>query len=183
MDFFEAVARRHSYRGPFLPAAIPREDLRRIVQAGLRAPSGYNGQSTSFVVVDDPALRARIAQIVPGDALEKAPAVIVAVMDPSATPDKTMSFGVEDYAAAVENVLLAVTALGYATVWMDGAVRREGRAEELARLLEVPPPRVVRAILPVGVPAEIRGQRDKRPFDDRAWFNRYGSREPDTRAP
>ena len=33
-----------------------------------------------------------------------------------------VSFATEDCAASVENMLLAVTALGYATVWLDGVL-------------------------------------------------------------
>lgn len=54
MDLFEAVARRHSYRGPYTDQPVPREDLRKIVQAGIQAPSGRNEQTTSFVIIDDP---------------------------------------------------------------------------------------------------------------------------------
>ena len=49
MDVFEAIGKRYSYRGGFQPRAIPREDLSKIVQAGLQAPSGCNAQTTAFV--------------------------------------------------------------------------------------------------------------------------------------
>ena len=42
-----------------------------------------------------------------------------------------LAFEVEDDSAAVENVLLAITALGYASVWMDGDVKRNGAGEKL----------------------------------------------------
>ena len=174
MDVFQTIARRHSYRGPFTAASISREDLRKIVQAGIQAPSGYNGQSTSFVIVDDAGVIARIAEITGSQAIAEAPAVIVVVMDPGATRDKEYSFGVEDYAAAVENILLAVTALGYAAVWIDGALRREDRARRVAGLLAVPEDLRVRVVVPVGVPAERRDQKEKKPFAERAWFNCWG---------
>lgn len=173
MDVFEAIERRHSYRGAFAPRAVPRADLERIVAAGIRAPSGYNGQSTSFVVVDDPAVLARLSEVTGSALIAGAPAAIVVVMDPDATPGKDLRFGVEDYAAAVENMLLAVTALGYATVWLDGMLRRELRAAKTGALLGVPPSREVRVILPVGVPLEAGVQRQKRPFAERAWFNAW----------
>lgn len=173
MDLFEAVERRHSYRGKFAPRPVPRDDLRRMVQAGLQAPSGYNAQSTSFVIVDDPALLAALAEIVPGDVVRAAPAAIICVMDPHATKDKEFCFGIEDYAAAVENVLLAATALGYASVWIDGVLRRDGRARRIGALLGISEELEVRVLLPVGAPAEERSQREKKPFGARAWFNRY----------
>ena len=46
MDVFEAIARRHSYRESFRDEPVPRADLRRIVQAGLQAPSGKNAQTS-----------------------------------------------------------------------------------------------------------------------------------------
>jgi nitroreductase len=173
MDVFEAIERRHSYRGAFAPRRVPRADLERVVAAGIRAPSGYNGQSTSFVIVDDAALLARIAEITGSALIGAAPAAIVVVMDPDAPPDKRLRFGVEDYAAAAENMLLAVTALGYATVWLDGMLRTEDRAAKVGALLGVPAAREVRVILPVGAPAEHWMQREKKPFAERAWFNAW----------
>ena len=54
MDLFDAIAQRYTYRGSFTPAPVPRDDLVKIVQAGIQAPSGKNEQTTSFVIVDDP---------------------------------------------------------------------------------------------------------------------------------
>ncbi len=54
MDLFEAIEGRYSYRGAFTDAPVPREDLVRIVEAGLKAPSGCNAQTTTFVIAADP---------------------------------------------------------------------------------------------------------------------------------
>jgi nitroreductase len=175
MDVFGAIERRHSYRGAFAKLRVPRADLERIVDAGIRAPSGYNGQSTSFVIVDDPGLLARMAEITGSPLVGGAPAAVVVVMDPDATVDRELRFGVEDYAAAAENMLLAVTALGYASVWLDGMLRREGRAAKVGELLGVPPSRQVRVILPVGVPQEQWTQKEKKPFAERACFNGWAA--------
>ncbi len=56
MQFFDALEQRHSYRGPYRNSPVPPEDLRRIVAAGLQAPSGKNCQTTEFIIVDAPAL-------------------------------------------------------------------------------------------------------------------------------
>ena len=178
MDLFDAIANRHSYRGPFEDTPAPREDLRRIVEAGLLAPSGMNAQTTTFVVVDDAELVGQVAAM-PGNnkAMKCAKAFIACIVDkePEASYQR-LSFQVEDCAAAVENMLLAVTALGYASVWVDGSLRGEGRAEAIGGLLGVPEGKVVRVILPVGTPAkEVRSRVEKKPFEERAWFNQYGT--------
>lgn len=179
MELFDAIARRHSYRGPFLDQPVPREDLHRIVQAGLQAPPGKNAQTTAFVIIDDPSLVQRIDAMHPTNkAMQQARAFIACIVDTHPEPIyEGHSFQIEDCAAAVENMLLAITALGYASVWIDGWLRMEGRAETLARMSNLPKGKMVRIILPIGVPAEIHTQREKKPFAERAWFNRYGAAE------
>ena len=54
MDVMQAIATRHSYRGAFKSEPVPREHLRQIVEAGLKAPSAGNSQTTSYAIVDDP---------------------------------------------------------------------------------------------------------------------------------
>lgn len=63
MEFFETVAKRYSHRTPFLDQPVPDADVRKIVEAGIQAPSGQNCQTTSFVVVTDPDLRKRISEV------------------------------------------------------------------------------------------------------------------------
>jgi nitroreductase len=173
MDLFDAIANRYSYRGAFTDAPVPRGDLERIVQAGIQAPSGCNEQVVSFVIVDDPQLIAEIAKIADKPVCYSAKAMIVCAADPRPVY-QGISFPAEDCAAAVENMLLAITALGYATVWLDGVLYFEDRAARIGRLLGVPSERTVRILLPIGVPAEPGRQREKLPFSQRAWFNRHG---------
>ncbi|HQH27668.1 MAG TPA: nitroreductase family protein [Oligoflexia bacterium] len=175
MEVFEVIAKRHSYRGPYLDRNIPREDLRLIVQAGIQAPSGTNAQTTEFVIVDDAELVAQIAALHPTNtAMRQAKAYIACLIDlrPEAVYEG-YSFQVEDCAAAAENMLLAITALGYATVWVDGWLRIKSNGKKIGEMLGIPQNKLVRIILPLGVPAEHWAQREKKQFEQRAWYNRY----------
>lgn len=169
MEFFDAVKNRYSYRGTFLDTPIPREHLEMILDAGIRAPSGCNTQTTSFVAVADPAKRAELAKIVDRPYMQSAQAVILVISD-YVEPYPGANFELEDYAAATQNLLLAITALGYASVWVDGHLKHDGRAEAIAKLLGMEKPgRTVRAALPIGVPAEAGGVQNSRlPFEQRA---------------
>lgn len=175
MEVFDAIEARHSYRDDFRETTIPRKDLQKIVQAGIQAPSGCNAQTTTFVIVDKPELVKAIGEIPSANkAVRAARAFIACVTDKQPTPVyKTMSFQVEDCAAAVENMLLAVTALGYATVWIDGWLRAENRSETVNSLLGLPESKTVRILLPLGIPTEKKRQKEKLPFEQRACFNRY----------
>lgn len=173
MDLFDAIGARASYRGPYASDPVPQETLRRIVQAGIDAPSGCNAQSTTCVIVDDPALVQEVTRIVGKDFLAPVPAYLVCATDPQPVYQE-MAFYVEDCAAMVENMLLAITGCGLASVWLDGVLRAEGRAEALGSLLHIPPHRTVRVVLPVGTPQETPVPREKKSFEERAWFNRHG---------
>jgi nitroreductase len=176
MEFFETVINRHSYRGPFLDQTLDPDDLRKIVQAGLDAPSGKNEQTTRFVVVNDPDLVAQIASMHPSNkAFRQAKAFIVCLIDTE--PEAIYAgdhFQIEDCSAAVQNMLLAVTAMGYAAVWIDGWLRVEGHAETIGQLMGAPADKVVRILLPIGLPKYPPRGPEKKPFEQRAWFNSYG---------
>jgi nitroreductase len=176
MNFFDVVRKRHCYRAAFKDVPVAREDLYKIVQAGLDAPSGKNAQTTEFVIVDEPSLVRQIAKLHPANkAMQQAQAFVACVLDKS--PEaiyEGFAFQVEDCAAAVENMLLAITALGYASVWIDGWLRLEGRAETIGQMLGLPDTKYVRILLPIGIPAEEYKSPAKKPFEQRAWFNRYG---------
>jgi nitroreductase len=85
-----------------------------------------------------------------------------------------MSFDREDVSAAVENMLLSITSLGYASVWLDGVLRLGDTADRIAELLGVPAGLDVNILLPLGVPVTQEQQMKKLPFDERAWYNRWG---------
>lgn len=172
MDFFDVIAKRYSYRGKFKPGTVPESDIRQILDAGIRAPSGFNAQTTRFVAVTDETLRQQIAALTPSPATETAPVLLVPVSERVVMPNG-MVFEVEDYGACVENILLAITAKGYAAVWMDGRVKADGIAGKIAALLHVPEGFTVRAVIPFGVPEEPGVQKERKPFAQRVSFNRF----------
>ena len=175
MELSHAIRNRHSYRGEFIDAPVSRDMLHQIVQSGIDAPSGKNLQTTSFVIVDEPSrVRETLSCIGAGKHLRSAQAAIVVVMAPDDSDEESHFFGVQDYSAAIQNMLLTITDLGLATVWIEGQLMT-GAATQIARITNVAAPLEVRGVLPIGVPAEPVRPNDKRPFDERAWFNSYGA--------
>jgi nitroreductase len=66
----------------FLPDPVPENDLKKILDAGLSAPSAYNLQPWRFVVVRQAEQRARLRQAaMKQPKVEEAPVVIVACAD------------------------------------------------------------------------------------------------------
>lgn len=63
MNTIECISTRRSHRR-FLPEALPRELLEQIVEAGRCAPSGGNSQTCHFIVITDPTVLDRLAELV-----------------------------------------------------------------------------------------------------------------------
>lgn len=173
MDVFEAITLRHSYRGKYRPDPVPREDLRKIMEAGLAAPSGCNKQTTSLIAVDDPEILRKLFEVIDPPIGETAPAMICVLTQPIVAY-RGRCFNVQDYSAAIENMLIAITALGYQTCWVEGHITDADRiGDKMAKILGVPEDYDLICFLPVGVPEdEVRGPR-KRAFEDKAWFNGF----------
>ena len=173
MDFFECIQKRYSYRGPYKNTPVPREDLEKIIKAGLAAPSGCNKQTTSFVGLDDLKILNSIAELLNKNGFEgkKAPAGIC-VLTRRIPAYADFYFNVQDYAAAIENILLAITALGYASCWIEGHITENTETQkQIAKLLNIPEKYIVVAFLPVGV-QEKEGKRPSyKSFSERAWYN------------
>ena len=76
MDALRCIALRHSYRGAYRNEPVPREDLIKIMEAGLAAPSGCNKQTVSLIAADDPALVEKIKSVIDPPVAQTAPAFI-----------------------------------------------------------------------------------------------------------
>jgi nitroreductase len=161
VDTLETIRKRRSVRR-FTNDIISREDLEKIVDAGRLAATGSNRQPWDFVVVTDKAMIEQFARS--GAWIAKAAAVIVVVMDPDSR------WWVEDGAAAIENILLASTALGYGACWVEGdAMPHE---EYYRTILEIPAEKRVMALLPIGIAAETPAP-SKKPLEQIIHWEKY----------
>ena len=173
MNTLDAIRARRSYRGRYLPTPVPREHLSAIMEAGLRAPSGCNKQTTSLIAVDDPEVLGQLHAVIDPPAAETAPAMICVLTRPViAYRDRT--FFVQDYAAAIQNMLLAITDLGYESCWYEGHITDGDRiGDKMARILGVPEEYQLVCFLPVGLAAEDVKPPKKLPLESRCCFNRF----------
>lgn len=173
MTVYEAITTRHSYRGEYLPTSVPQEHLRLIMEAGLAAPSGCNKQTTSLIAVDDPQLLSELKALIDPPVCESAPALIC-VLTKRGCAYRDKCFSVQDYSAAIQNMLLAIKELGYESCWYEGHITDEDNiGRKLADRLGVPADHDLVCILPVGVAAESVNAPQKLPFESRAWFNGF----------
>jgi Nitroreductase len=173
MNILTAIQERNSYRGIYQSTPVPREDLIRIMEAGLAAPSGCNKQTTSLIAIDDELLLEQLHKVINPPICETAPAMIcVLTQKVCAYRDKT--YYVQDYSAAIENMLLAAVALGYQSCWIEGHITDTDEiGRQMADLLGVPQEYDLVCFLPIGYATEPVKHTKKKAFEQRAWFNRF----------
>ena len=175
MDVMEVIQNRHSYRGKYKDLPVPREDLVKIMQAGLAAPSGCNKQTTSLIAVDDPAILADLLRVIEPPVGETAPAVIC-VLTQRINAYRDKCFAIQDYSAAIQNMLLAITDLGYQSCWYEGHITDDDRiCDKMAHILHVPDSYDLVCFLPVGIAENDLIIPQKKAFEERAWFNSFPS--------
>ena len=173
MRVIDVINKRHSYRGKYKSDPVSREDLITIMEAGLAAPSGCNMQTTSLIAVNDKEVLEKLHKVINPPVGETAPAMIcVLTQRKNAYRDKC--FAVQDYSAAIENMLLAIVELGYESCWYEGHITDEDRiGYQMAQILNVPDDYELVCFLPVGVAEETVTIPKKRDFEERAWFNSF----------
>jgi nitroreductase len=174
MDFFEVIHKRYSHKASFdSDTPVPDEDLLKIAEAGIAAPSGANWQTPEFIIVNDRAIVTKIGEISGVVSVKTAPALIAVVCNTAINPHLGVTFYMEDVSAATENLVLAATALGYGCGWIDGFLRDPAKYRATCDALGVPADRLLVVIVPIGLPAEGGSRRAKKPFAQRASWNRY----------
>jgi nitroreductase len=128
-----------------------------LVEALLRSPTSRNGKSWEFIVVDDPALLARLATAKgQGGAFLKDAALGIVIAGDSTKSD----VWVEDSAIAAAFIQATAEWLGLGSCWIqirnrphDGKTTAEAFIQ---RLLGLPEHVKVTAIISIGHPAEVK---------------------------
>jgi nitroreductase len=164
---------RTSYRGEYENTNIPRSDLIKIMEAGLSAPSDCNKQTASLIAVDDAELLSKLRKVINPKVAETAPAIIC-VLTQKIIAYRDKCFNVQDYSAAIQNMLLAAVELGYQSCWYEGHITdADAIGRKMADILGVPEDYELVCFLPIGIASQPIEFTNKRPFSERAWFNRF----------
>jgi len=160
MSFLDLVQKRSSVR-KFSDQPVSREVLTRCLEAARLAPSACNSQPWSFIVVDDPQLRQRIADKAftgmysINTHAKTAPVFVVVVTEPSGYMArlggqfKGVQYNLIDVGIAVDHFTLQAAEEGLGTCWLgwfnSGAVKK---------ILGIPWNKRTDIMLSVGYPAD-----------------------------
>lgn len=173
LEFFEVIQKRYSHKEKFLPNSVALSDLELIAQAGLLAPSGNNSQYARLIILPDRESLQPLCDVSPAEGLLTAPAAIAVLTDPSAQAYQ-WNFEVEDYSACAAQMLLAATALGYSSLWLDSPYFDEDKQKKALQVLGAPGTYHLRVVLPIGFPDGEGKRREKMPFEKRVSYKIFG---------
>ncbi len=135
MEALEAIMTRKSVR-EFGYQPMPEDTLKKLLAAGMQAPSGRKGMPWHFVVVSDRGALSRVKEFHPHAAMA-ADASVGILVCADTTNKKSKEYFAQDCAAATENILLAAHALGMGGVW-TGVYPNEQRMESFRKMLDIP---------------------------------------------
>jgi len=164
MEFFEVVRKRRSLRS-YQKVNIPKEDIIKILEAGILAPSGKNIQPFEFIVIDNEEIIEKLGEI--ASFIKDASVVIGIIAEPSQS-----KYWLEDISATTENMLLAIEDLGYASCWIEGYLLP--KEEWAKKILGIPENKRFIIILPIGKPYQIPQQKEKKKISEITHYNKYG---------
>ena len=179
------------------PDPVPDQLIRRVIEAGTKAPNGGNAQRWAFIVIKDTATRHAIAEMykkVPVPAhpsgtksqqradesaayltehLAQVPVFILACIQHDGSPSDIQR-GASIY-PAIQNMLLAARALGLGSVMTTR--QRRGFETEIKELLGIPENVETAALLPLGFPQDgtSYGPTTRKPVEDVAYAERWGT--------
>ena len=150
----------------------------KILDAGRKAPSAMNQQPWEFIIVKDKKLKKKIREIY-NDArdkkgfyqqdtsfVEKGTQIFI-------LSDKTKHRHIISASLAIENILLATTALGLGSIVMTALLSFEEHIKEIRKLLKVPDKFDIIALVVIGYKDEEPIAKEKRKLKDIVHYDKF----------
>jgi nitroreductase len=151
---------RRSIRS-YAPGEVPEVAVQSLLEAAMAAPSACAKDPWRFVVIRQRATLKKLTEVLPnGQMLASATVGIFVCGDLEAAHDRQLSYLLQDCSAAIENLLLAVHALGLGAVWL-GVHPREDRIAQVRAILGLPAHVLPVSGIAIGHPGEIKEPRTR----------------------
>jgi len=162
MELYEGLITRRSIR-KYQNIDVDDEKIKKIIKAGMYAPSAVNKQPWHFIVFKNQETKNKIAEVHPnGGMIKEAAAGILICYDENLQHDQ--GYGPIDCAAATQNMLLAAHDLGLGAVWI-GIYPRQNRINAMKEIFNLPENIHAFSIVAIGYPAENKETPDRFKID------------------
>ena len=163
MDAIEVLKTRRSVRA-YKSEPVPRSIIEDIIDCGRLAATAVNIQPWEFVVVTEPAMLRKIADITDyGKFIADASACVLVLCAET-------KYYLEDGSAATENILLAARAHCLGSCWVAGD--KKHYAPDICRVVGAPRGYRLVSLIPIGYPVETQ-EPAKRPLAEVLHWEKY----------
>lgn len=150
-----AIQERRSVRKFRADMPVTRQQLDKLLEAAMLAPSANNKRPWEFIAITNRDILDEIARVHSSAKMCKtAAAAIVVVALPRGNSEEYFP---QDCGAATQNILLEAVNLGLGTCWC-GVYPNEGRIKTMSELLNIPSPKIPFNVIALGVPDETPKQ-------------------------
>ena len=169
MEVQEALLDRRSIR-KYNDQKINKEDIDKILKAGMYAPSAMNLQAWQFIVIDDKDILIETIKSIPyAEMLRQSAAAILVCGD--SLIEKNESWLLQNCSAAIQNILLSSYGLGIGSCWiaihgMD-AVYQNIKAQ-----FALPENIVPISLISLGYPDEVVNA-EERFTEEKVYYNKW----------
>ncbi len=181
MEFTELIKKRQSVRR-YDPRPVEKEKLEKCLESARLSPSASNSQPWSFIVVDKPDLKDKVARqtydsiITFNKFVVQAPVLVVIVIEkPKMITQvggiiKKITYPFIDIGIAATHFCLQAEALGLGTCMLGWF-----RAKPIKKLLNIPPDKKIGLIISLGYPEKNYPHREKirKKFGEVVKYNSY----------
>ena len=181
-NFIKLIKTRQSVRKYNPNKTVEKEKLQQCLEAARLAPSASNSQPWTFIVVDEPELKEKIANATYSKAVSfnkfthQSPIIIAIVTEKSKAIAqignllKNQQYNLVDIGIASEHFCLQAAELGLGTCIMGWF-----REKPIKKLLNVPAKKRINILISLGYPADEDKIRDKirKPMEEFVKYNNY----------
>ncbi len=173
MVLLDLFRNRRSIR-KYRPVDVPYDILIEAIEAGRWAPSSGNLQNWRFIIVKNREKIKKIAEACNYQGfVAEAPALIVVCSN----TDEVVSYygkrgkfyAIQNVAAAIENILLYLSAKGLGSCWIGAFDEKK-----IKEILEVPEGVEIHAVITVGYPDE-EPKSNRKPLREIVFFEKWGN--------
>lgn len=175
MDLFYAINSRRSIRR-YSDKRISEEDLKKIISAGINAPSACDIQGWRFIIINDRKVKEEIVNMGAASFIKNAPLGIIVLYN-NQTDNLEYMDHIQSAAASIQNIILAAHSLGIGSCWVCHLPRKQ----QLRDLMGIPKTYDPIACIALGYPEnEPRSRPRKKGIEEVISYNKFKFTEKPT---
>lgn len=151
-DAHQNITERHSIRKYQKDRPVSEMAIRKLLEAGMSAPTSRNLKPWHFIVIDNPGkIQGEAFDPLVKKVIEEAPMIIIVCIDTNIEPG--LGYAVLDGAAATENILLAANSMDLGSIWI-GIYPEQHRMGDIRATFNIPIDIIPISLAVIGYPAE-----------------------------